>query len=481
VPGAASLQIVEALLATLRNSRRGDPTKALAWLVDELGATGTCLLEHAPGREPVVLGVAGLIQDIAAQPAFQQIVRHPHDTASGSWAAHRDGTPGYWLATMPRGGAASLMLIVWGELGDVPDFEPLLRSLLGLFDRFLSEATPPDRASVAERPLVFPQGYVAGASPALRELYRQMQPLLQGDLPVLIVGETGVGKEFVARTLHASSRRVAGPFVAINCAAIPAELLEAELFGVVKGAATGVSERAGKLQQADGGTLFLDEIGDMSTDLQAKLLRALQEREVMPVGGAAVRIDIRVIAATNSDLLQRIQEHRFRQDLYYRVAGFVLEVPPLRGRQGHIPQLVEDFIQAFSRETGKVVRGVTIDALRALADYPWPGNVRELEHEVRRLVYTCPGGEAIEVHMLAERIRKPRGAEAPPPTAPRFAGESLVIEDHVLQLERQLIEEALRRSGGNRTEAARLLGISRNGLALKIDRLRLAEPEPPGR
>ncbi len=314
--------------------------------------------------------------------------------------------------------------------------------------------------------LAFPEGYVPGHSPAIASLYAQMAPLVQGDLPVLVLGETGVGKECVARILHLSSARQAGPFVAINCAAIPADLLESELFGIGKGVATGVAERAGRFQLAEGGTLFLDEIGEMPPPLQAKLLRALQQKEVQPVGGAPTAVDIRVVAATNSDLQRRMEDGAFRRDLYYRVAGYALRVPPLRERREDLPALVEAFVRTFGREAGKRVRGITVRTLRALQEYDWPGNVRELEHEVRRLVSLCPEGQPLESGMLSPPIL------APPATAPaEELSLGLSLEAHVERLERRLIREALNRSGGNRSEAARLLGISRNGLALKMERL----------
>ena len=314
--------------------------------------------------------------------------------------------------------------------------------------------------------LSFPEGYVPGSSPAIASLYAQMTPLVQGDLPVLVLGETGVGKECVARILHLSSARRAGPFVAINCAAIPADLLESELFGIGKGVATGVAERAGRFQMAEGGTLFLDEIGEMPPPLQTKLLRALQQKEVQPVGGAPTAVDIRVVAATNSDLQRRMEDGTFRRDLYYRVAGYALRVPPLRERREDLPALVEAFVRAFCRETGKRVRGITVRTLRALQEYDWPGNVRELEHEVRRLVSLCPEGQPFESGMLSPHIL------APPAAAPAEEPSlGLSLEAHVERLERRLIREALERSGGNRSEAARLLGISRNGLALKMERL----------
>jgi transcriptional regulator with PAS, ATPase and Fis domain len=278
-----------------------------------------------------------------------------------------------------------------------------------------------------------------------------------------------VGKEHLAHILHSSSPRRNKPFVAVNCAAIPADLLEAEMFGIGKGIATGVVERPGKFQLAAGGTLFLDEIGDMPLALQAKLLRALQEKEVQPVGGAPMTVDVRVVAATNSDLQRRIEEGFFRRDLYYRVAGFAVQVPALRQRQEDISALVEAFIDRFTREAGKSLRGITVKALRALTEHGWPGNVRELQHEVRRLVYLCPAGDAIESSMLSEHILAgPQPVEGALPPA-------LELEPNVDHLERRLIREALARAGGNRSQAARLLGVSRNGLANKMVRLGIAD------
>jgi DNA-binding NtrC family response regulator len=325
----------------------------------------------------------------------------------------------------------------------------------------LAEGEEPDEL------LAFPEGYVPGHSPAILELYEQMRALVQGDVPVLLGGETGVGKEHLAHVLHASSARRAGPFVAVNCAAIPSELMEAEMFGIAKGVATGVVERPGKFQLADGGTLFLDEIGDMPLALQAKLLRALQGGEVQPVGGAPVRVDARVVTATNSDLDERIERGLFRRDLYYRVAVFVLRVPPLRERREDIPGLVQAMLCTFARETGKSIPGITAEVRRALCAYAWPGNVRELENEVRRLAYLCRDGQTVELRMLSERILACVEGEAD------IVPSSLGLEPNVDHLERRLIRAALVRTGGKRSAAARLLGISRNGLAMKMERLGL--------
>ena len=337
--------------------------------------------------------------------------------------------------------------------------------------------------------LVFPPGYVIGRSPAMRSLYAQMQPLVQGDLPVLILGDTGVGKEFLATILHLSSRRRDGPFVAINCAAIPADLLESELFGIERGVATGVSARAGKFHQARGGTVFLDEIGDMSAELQAKLLRALQEKEIQPVGGKAITTDVRVVAATNTDLKARIEAGAFRRDLYYRLAGATLPVPTLAQRREDVPALAEHFLRAAAREAGKSIRGVTVKALRTLQDHPWPGNVRELEHEVGRLVYLCGNSQAIDSSMLSPEIlegaagRSRDGAPRPVSVGERSGSASTPTGDAVppeaasfnlAELEKQAIERALTATGGVQVQAARLLGISRDALRRRIERYGLS-------
>ena len=348
----------------------------------------------------------------------------------------------------------------WAGLanGDHPDLDGALA---------LSGATyQPEEGQSA---LVFPEGYVPGHSAAILELYAQMRAVVLGDVPVLLLGETGVGKEQLAHALHMSSKRRGGPFVAVNCAAIPAELLEAEMFGIAKGVATGVSERSGRFQLANGGTLFLDEIGDMPLALQAKLLRALQGREIEPVGGAPVRVDTRVITSTNSDLDAKIEHGHFRLDLYYRVAGFVLRVPALRERREDIPALVQALLGVFAREAGKAVPAITAEVRRALIAYAWPGNVRELEHEVRRLVYLARDGQPVDSCMLSERIlTSGEGSTDTPPS-------SLKLEPNIEHLERRLVRAALLRTSGKRSAAARLLGISRNGLAMKMERLGLAD------
>jgi transcriptional regulator with GAF, ATPase, and Fis domain len=322
--------------------------------------------------------------------------------------------------------------------------------------------------------LNFPPGYVVGASPAMTRLHDQIWPAARSQLPVLIVGETGVGKELVARLVHRSSSRRDGPLVAINCAAIPKDLLEAELFGIGERVATGVAGRAGKFRQADGGSLFLDEIGEMSAELQAKLLRVLQEGRVEPLGERPFDIDVRLVAATNSNLEELIESDRFRRDLYYRLAGFVLEVPPLRERPEDVLPLVEHLVRDTAYGLGKRVRGLTHGALQQLLAHRWPGNVRELEHLVRRLVHLCPARQAIDSLLLADAGFTVSGktpppfeaAESVPPPSALTALPDLNLE----RLEREAIREALRRSGGQLKEAAELLGLSRFSLRRRMGR-----------
>jgi transcriptional regulator with AAA-type ATPase domain len=438
-----------------------DPGPALRALVAALPATGGALVEWDGAGEATVLSACGdpavLEATGQARAVFREVGR------SGVAAALAlAGSSGVVAAAAPGPGRPVGVVLTGQALP--PGGETAMRVVAGLLAG--AQGLAVGQGSARPVPgLTFPEGHVPGESPAMVALYRQLRPLVDGDLPLLVVGETGSGKEHVARLLHASSRRSRGPFVALNCAAIPAELLEAELFGIERGVATGVGEREGKLVQANGGVLLLDEIGDMAPPLQAKLLRVLQEREVVPVGGKrAVPVDVGLVAATNLDPERLLAEGRFRHDLYYRIAGYVLRVPPLRERREDIPGLVEHFARRFAAETGKAVRGVTMRAMAALVAHGWPGNVRELEHEVRRLVYLCPHGQAIDSTLVPPRLA----------ASPGVVGDDLTLERHVEVTERSVILRALDRTGGNQTQAAKLLGISRNGLTMKLERLGLA-------
>jgi transcriptional regulator with AAA-type ATPase domain len=441
----------------------GDTGEALRALGAAARLGGAAVLEWDGAGEPVVHSACGDPRVLDAAPRLRALFAE----VAGSGRAETlmlAGSPAVAAAAAP-GATRPIGVVALGE-----PLPAVAEAALAGFAWMLAGSAGMAAAPGGDRPLaalVFPPEHVPGESPAMLALYRQMRPLVEGDLPVLVVGETGAGKEHVARILHASSRRAPGPFVALNCAAIPAELLEAELFGIERGVATGVSEREGKLQAARGGVLLLDEIGDMAPALQAKLLRVLQEREVVPVGGRrAVPVDAGIVAATNAEPERLLAEGRIRPDLYYRIAGYVLRVPPLRERREDIPRLVEHLVRRFAGETGKAVRGVTVRAMQALVGYPWPGNVRELEHEVRRLVYSCPHGQAIDSMLVPPRL----AAAAVDP-------DDLDLERHVAECERAVILRALERTGGIHTQAAKLLGVSRNGLTLKLERLGIRSPE----
>ena len=318
-----------------------------------------------------------------------------------------------------------------------------------------------------ESDLTYPPWHVVGRAAPMRTLYRQLATLLRGTIPVLVTGETGVGKEHVVRILHTSSDRAQGPLQIVNCTAIPADLLEAELFGIEAGVATGVTRRTGKLRLAHGGILFLDEIGDMDPALQAKLLRALQEGEVHPLGAAApITVNVRVIAATNTNLEQRVRDGHFRKDLYYRIAGCEVHVPALRQRREDIPSLAHYFLERAASENHKTIRGLSVSALEALQRAAWPGNVRQLQRELSRLVTSCPAGHTIESNMISPAVlSETAGDDA------ETDSSDLDLKRQLAVVEKRLIERALERAQGNHSEAARLLGVTRNGLTMKIKRL----------
>ncbi len=313
---------------------------------------------------------------------------------------------------------------------------------------------------------------------AMRQLLLIIDKVAQGTLSVLLLGETGVGKEVVAHEVHKRSPRASRPFVIVHCAAIPENLLESTLFGHEKGAFTGADNaRAGLLESADGGTVFFDEIGEVSLSVQPKLLRALEEKAVTRVGSLKARpLDIRFVAATNRDLEAEAKAGRFRSDLYYRLSGIALVVPPLRERRDEILPLAEAFLAASSAASGlKRPPRLTAAARELLLRYSWPGNVRELRNTAERAVLLS-GGESIGVDDLPRE--KMEGAVSSPVRmdARRPAGESAGLRDQLSSLERDRIVDALERSGGNQTEAALLLGISRRGLCNKIVAFGLPRP-----
>jgi two-component system, NtrC family, nitrogen regulation response regulator NtrX len=302
-----------------------------------------------------------------------------------------------------------------------------------------------------------------GDSGPIRELRRQIEVTAPTNGRVLIFGENGTGKELVARAIHALSARRDEPFVEMNCAAIPEELIESELFGHVKGAFTGAGDsKPGRFVLADGGTLFLDEIGDMSLRTQAKVLRVLQEQAFEPVGGSTLRVDVRVIAATNKDLKAEIAATRFREDLYFRLNVVPLRVPPLRERAEDIPALARHFVEQFSRAYGRV-RTLGPESLTALQSYRWPGNVRELKNVIERMVILTPS-EVIG----PDQVRRTIGPESDSqPAADPFEGFTSLREGRE-SFERQFILKKLDEAGGNVVRAAELLGLERSNLYRKM-------------
>ncbi len=312
---------------------------------------------------------------------------------------------------------------------------------------------------------------IVGNSAALRAVLDVVAKVADSHSTVLVTGESGTGKELIARAIHYNSSRADRMFVTVNCGAIPEELLESELFGHVKGAFTNaVSRRQGRFELADGGTIFLDEIGDMSPNLQVKLLRVLQDGSFEPVGSSkTVAVNVRVVAATNQDLEQAIRERRFREDLFYRLNVIPIEVPPLRQRRDDIPLLVQHFLDVANQEKGKKVDGFTQEALDLICCYAWPGNVRELENLIERLVILGGEGE-IGVEELPDALRQPA---SPPRSAPRLPPSGLSFREVVDDFETDLILQALEHTQWNKNAAARMLRLNRTTLIEKIKKKRL--------
>lgn len=469
------LAAVERMLDRCRWSAPVDGSgDVLDALMDEQPYRGACAVRWLECGEPIVLAARG---ESIVMPTWKELdsALATADEVAGIAGLRLECSPGrsvFAYVTLAANGSRAGVVVDHDGAGAWDAMEAAVaRTAARIVARAFAAARP---SAVAQRTnrsprLVFSKGFCRCPSRAMRSLESEIALAGSTDLPVLIHGETGVGKELVARTVHESSLRVSGPFVAINCAALPAELLEAEMFGIGRGVATGVAPRDGRFARAEGGTLFLDEIGELASALQAKLLRALQDREIQPVGAPSRQVDVRVVAATNVNLDSPDGHGGLRSDLYFRLSGCLLNVPPLRQRQVDIPVLLEFFLRRIVKE-GVRVHGVTAGALSRLERYAWPGNVRELEHEVCRAARAAVanGGAVVDERCLSEALDNRSRCATMAAIAKR---EDLGLRSVVEELERVLIEEALSRTGGRKATSARLLGVSRSGLEGRIARL----------
>lgn len=312
---------------------------------------------------------------------------------------------------------------------------------------------------------------IIGEHPLIEKIRALIAKVGPTEATVLIMGESGTGKELVARRIHASSHRADKPFIPVNCGAIPAELLESEMFGHERGSFTGaIGARQGMFQLANGGTIFLDEVGEMSPTLQVKLLRVLQDREVRPVGAdRSFRVDVRVVAASNKDLAAEVEAGRFREDLFYRLQVIPLVMPPLRERRSDVPILIRHFLEQHNDNAGARQSRISEEAMVHLWEHEWPGNVRELENLLERLVILSEDG-FIDTPQLPSSIRSLISEKKIP--RPTLTDQGLDLNTAVEEFENRLIEEALRRTKGNKQAAARLLGLKRTTLVAKLRRRR---------
>ena len=377
-------------------------------------------------------------------------------------------------------GNAQIPIIFLTGHGDIPMSVRAIKS--GALD-FLTKPVDADHLlgaiakGIAQDHGALQSGGVVGTSQSWRDVLGQAAKVAPAETTVLLSGESGTGKEVVAHLIHRGSRRAEGPFVPLNCAALPEALLESELFGYEKGAFTGaVAARAGRLEQAAGGTLFLDEVGEMSPAVQAKFLRVLQEREFQRLGGTRMlKADVRVIAATNRDLQVAMTRGAFREDLYYRLHVFAIHLPPLRDRPEDILPLLEHFVQELGPVVlGRPAAGISREAREHFLAYAWPGNVRELRNAVERALILCEGGlinpEHLPWHAEAARSAPQPLPSVAEPVVGNFPANGVDLE----AMERTLIERALKQAGQNKAKAARLLGLSRSKLYSRMERFRLA-------
>jgi two-component system, NtrC family, response regulator HupR/HoxA len=446
------LDALEAVLAAeFRVLRAGQGPDALRCLADEPDVAVILTDQRMPGMS----GIELLRQSQERNPDTLRIVLTAHTDVDSLMDAINTGQIYHFL---PKPWDPHELLLV---VRRAAERWRLTRENVRLRDELelAYNALRREAAAVRERPTSFDS--LVGAETGLRDAVALARKILDADTTVLLLGETGTGKELFARLLHANGPRHAEPFVAQNCGALPESLLESELFGHARGAFTGATgERKGLFEEADGGTIFLDEVGETSLAMQLRLLRVLQEGEIRPVGGAATRrVDVRVIAATNADLEAEVAAGRFRRDLYYRLNVFPIPLPPLRDRAEDIALLAECFLRQACRRARRVVPSIAPDALRLLRAYPWPGNVRELENELERAVALADNGQPLGSAHLSDRVAAAGAGSAAPRT----------LNEAVEALKRRMIEDAMRECG-SKTRAADRLGLTRQSLQQMLRR-----------
>ncbi len=431
--------------------------------IEKLPALLRLAAEHPGIPRAAQAGAAALYDTL---PILQIDARAGGSRGAVLFAAERGaGGPGATAATASNDDV-SLRVVFPDEMAARTLF-PLLEVVAAVVA--LAAAAPQEsrRAAAACSPPAPPEP--ASVVEDVQRLYAEAAQVARGDVGVLIVGESGTGKEVLARYVHAASERAGGPFVALNCAALPRDLLETELFGIERGVATGVDARAGKFELAHQGTLFLDEIGDMALETQAKLLRVLQEKSVHRLGGAAARpAQVRVVAATNRDMRALLAARTFREDLFYRIATWTAEIPPLRHRRADIPNLAVHFLAREAARRGVRVTGISEAALERLTAYDWPGNVRQMENEMARCVLFLGDGQMLDTARLGDAIRN---------AEPSAAGSRL--SEALERAEREEIEQALKATDGDTAKAAARLGIGRSTLYRRLKALGLVHDVPP--
>jgi two-component system response regulator AtoC len=418
------------------------------------------------GYEAVgVPSIEGIRRALGAEPtpAAMIVILPAGATSAAGLAAIAAGAHDFVIATQDRG-------------------EDLTVSVALAFEKLEARAAAGRDRQRRVTPVPAPS--MIGESAPMKALAGAIRKVAPHKATVLVQGESGTGKELIARAVHDQSPRAGGPFVAVNCGAIPAGLMESELFGHVKGAFTdALRDRIGLLEQSSGGTLFLDEVGELPAALQVKLLRALQEERVRRLGDADDRpIDLRLVAATARDLEAEVAAGRFREDLYHRINVVALRVPPLRDRAGDIPLLAAHFVARLNQRSRLAITGLSREAMRLLHAYAWPGNVRELENTIERAGVMCEGPE-IDAASLPDRILNGRNGFGPAPTPAEAGGEAfadLSIKRAARRIEEELIRQALARTGGNRTHAAELLDISHRALLYKIKEYGVSLPMTTG-